>query len=91
MVLFDATSDASERIDEYVIIHIPRKKIKPEKNQSVISSETLQSSKLPSGRYRRMIRGIFRCDSSFIAICKASVSPSSGTRTGAFMLPDELE
>lgn len=33
-----------------------------------------------------MTRGIFRCDSSFIAICSASVSPSSGTRTGAFML-----
>jgi hypothetical protein len=36
--------------------------------QSMISSETLQSSKLPSGRYRRMIRGIFRCDNSLIAI-----------------------
>lgn len=33
-----------------------------------------------------MIRGIFRCDNSLIAICRASVSPSKGTRTGAFML-----
>lgn len=33
-----------------------------------------------------MMRGIFRWDSSFIAICSASVSPSSGTSTGAFML-----
>ena len=38
-----------------------------------------------------MIKGIFRCDSSFIAICNASVSPSSGTRTGAFMLRDEIK
>lgn len=52
----------------------------------MMSSETLQSSKLPSGRYRLMIRGILPCESSLIAICSASVSPSSGTSTGAFML-----
>ena len=33
-----------------------------------------------------MMRGIFRCDNSFMAIWSASVSPSSGTRTGAFIL-----
>ena len=53
---------------------------------SHISSETLQSSKLPSGRYLRMISGIFFCASSLIAICKGSVSPSAGTSIGAFML-----
>jgi hypothetical protein len=57
-----------------------------DRHQSVMSSDTLQSSKLPSGRYLRMMRGIFRCDSSLIAICSASVSPSKGTSTGAFML-----
>lgn len=54
--------------------------------QSVMSSETLQSSKLPSGKYRRMTNGILRCDSSLMAISNGSVSPSSGTRMGAFML-----
>lgn len=33
-----------------------------------------------------MIRGIFRCESSLMAICNASVSPSRGTSTGAFIL-----
>src|SRR6266576_4353367 len=33
-----------------------------------------------------MIKGIFLWDSSLIAICNASVSPSRGTRTGAFIL-----
>jgi hypothetical protein len=53
---------------------------------SHISSETLQSSKLPSGRYLRMISGIFFCASSLMAICKGSVSPSAGTSIGAFIL-----
>ena len=35
-----------------------------------------------------MIRGIFRCDSSLMAICSASVSPSKGTSTGAFILSE---
>ena len=56
--------------------------------QSLMSSSTRQSSKLPSGRYLRIIKGIFRCESSLIAICRASVSPSNGTSTGAFMLRD---
>lgn len=57
---------------------------------SLINSATLQSSKLPSGRYRRMMRGVLPCESSLMAICKASDSPSNGTRTGAFILHDAL-
>lgn len=33
-----------------------------------------------------MMRGIFFWESSLIAICRGSVSPSVGTSTGAFML-----
>ncbi len=36
-----------------------------------------------------MTRGILRWDSSLMAICSASVSPSSGTSTGAFILRSE--
>lgn len=38
------------------------------------------------GRYRLIIRGIFFAASSLSAISSGSVSPSTGTRTGAFML-----
>jgi len=51
-----------------------------------MSSSTPQSSKLPSGKYRRIVKGILRALSSFIAISRGSVSPSSSTITGAFML-----
>ena len=36
-----------------------------------------------------MMRGILRWESSLMAICNASVSPSSGTRTGAFILHEK--
>lgn len=45
-----------------------------------------QSSWLPSGRYRRILIGIFLSLSSFIAIFNGSVSFSMSTITGAFML-----
>lgn len=41
---------------------------------------------MPSGIYRRTIRGIFFSLSSLIAICSGSVSPSKSTSTGAFIL-----
>lgn len=65
-------------------MYTPGSKKKPV--YSLMSSATLQSSKLPSGRKRRMMSGILRWESSFIAICSGSVSPSVGTSTGAFML-----
>lgn len=48
-------------------------------NQSVLSYQ-------PSGRNLRMTSGIFFSLSSLIAICSGSVSPSTSTRTGAFIL-----
>ncbi len=38
------------------------------------------------GRYLRMTKGIFFAASSFNAISNGSVSPSTGTNTGAFIL-----
>ena len=38
-----------------------------------------------------MTRGILRWESSLMAICNASVSPSNGTNTGAFILTQEYE
>lgn len=52
----------------------------------MMSSDTFQSSKEPSGNVLLTIRGIFFAANSFIAICSGSVSPSIGTKTGAFML-----
>lgn len=49
----------------------------------IISSSMFQSSYEWSGKYRRIIIGIFRCFSSFIAICRGSVSPSNSTIIGA--------
>lgn len=40
----------------------------------------------PSGKYLLTTRGIFFSRSSLIAICSGSVSPSTSTSTGAFML-----
>lgn len=51
----------------------------------MISSSILQSSYEWSGRYLRIIIGIFLCFSSFMAICNGSVSPSSSTIIGAHM------
>lgn len=51
-----------------------------------MSSSTFQSSNELSGRYRLMTRGIFFAASSLSAISSGSVSPSTGTRTGAFIL-----
>lgn len=39
------------------------------------------------GKYRLTTSGIFFAFNSLVAISKGSVSPSSGTRTGAFILP----
>lgn len=52
----------------------------------MMSSDTFHSSKDPSGSVLLTIKGIFLAASSFIAICRGSVSPSTGTKTGAFML-----
>lgn len=38
------------------------------------------------GRYRLITKGIFFAANSFSAISSGSVSPSTGTSTGAFML-----
>lgn len=51
-----------------------------------MSSSTFQSSNELSGKNRRMTRGIFLAASSLSAISSGSVSPSTGTRTGAFIL-----
>ncbi|KAH9594024.1 hypothetical protein MS3_00001156 [Schistosoma haematobium] len=48
-----------------------------------ISSSKLQSSKLPSGRKRRIMIGILLALNSFSAIFRGSRSPSSSTITGA--------
>jgi hypothetical protein len=53
---------------------------------SMTNSLMDQSSKLPSGRNRRTMMGIFRSRSSFCAIFKGSVSPAISTMTGAFKL-----
>lgn len=42
------------------------------------------------GRYRLMTNGIFFAASSFNAISRGSVSPSTGTKTGAFILANQL-
>lgn len=54
--------------------------------QSMMSSSMAQSSWLPSGKYRRILIGIFLSLNSFMAIFKGSVSFSMSTITGAFML-----
>ena len=48
----------------------------------------MQAPHLPSGRYRRTVKGIFFSLSSFMAISSGSDSPFSSTMTGAFMLHD---
>lgn len=49
----------------------------------IMSSSMLQSSYEWSGKYRRMMIGILRCFSSFMAICSGSVSFSNSTMIGA--------
>ena len=50
------------------------------RNHSVLMSSSIpQSSQLPSGRYRRMMMGIFFAFSSLYAISNGSVSPSNST------------
>ena len=54
------------------------------------SARTHAHTHHPSGRYLRTTRGIFLSRSSLMAICNGSVSPSTSTKTGAFMLQPSM-
>ena len=52
-------------------------------SHSIVNSSMAQSSKLPSGKNRRIMKGTLPCCNSLRAMSKGSVSPRNSTMMGA--------